>query len=120
MKALFDTNILIDYLNGIQQARQELDLYDKREISIITWMEVMAGTSQADETPVRQFLNNFTKITVSETIAEKAVIIRKQQKIKLPDAIIWASAITNDALFVTRNTNDFPKISPGIRVPYSL
>lgn len=39
--ALFDTNILIDYLRGIPEARSELHLYEYRAISIITWMEVM-------------------------------------------------------------------------------
>lgn len=43
MKALFDTNILIDYLNGIAAAKKELDLYESRAISIVTWMEVMSG-----------------------------------------------------------------------------
>ncbi len=46
VKALFDTNILIDYLNGIPQAREEVALYDDSAISIISWMEVMAGASE--------------------------------------------------------------------------
>ena len=41
VKALFDTNILIDYLTGRSQARAELSLYAEKAISIITWMEVM-------------------------------------------------------------------------------
>jgi predicted nucleic acid-binding protein len=41
--ALFDTNILIDYLRGIDAARDELAYYTEKCISIITWMEVMAG-----------------------------------------------------------------------------
>jgi len=49
MKALFDTNILIDYLNGIGVARSELALYEQPMISSITWMEVMVGASGADE-----------------------------------------------------------------------
>ncbi len=36
--SLFDTNILIDYLSGIPQARAELERYSRRAISIITWM----------------------------------------------------------------------------------
>jgi hypothetical protein len=33
---LFDTNILIDYLNGIPQAKTELDKYPDKAISLIT------------------------------------------------------------------------------------
>ncbi len=38
VKALFDTNILIDYLNGISAAKKELARYEYRAISTITWM----------------------------------------------------------------------------------
>lgn len=41
--ALFETNILIDYLNGIPQAMEELGLYDERAISIVAWMEVIGA-----------------------------------------------------------------------------
>lgn len=41
-RALFDTNILIDYLNGIPQAKDVLTEYHiNPAISAITWMEVM-------------------------------------------------------------------------------
>lgn len=43
VKALLDTNILIDFLNGVPQARDEIARYRRTAISIITWMEVMAG-----------------------------------------------------------------------------
>lgn len=38
-------------------------------------------------------------------------------RIKLPAAIIWASAQVHSKLFITRNTKDFPLEEPGIRVP---
>lgn len=46
-RALFDTNILIDYLNGIPQARDVLVEYHiNPAISAITWMEVMVGAKK--------------------------------------------------------------------------
>ena len=48
MDAVFDSCIVIDYLNGIPEAKAELDLYDEKSISLITWMEVMAGTDPSD------------------------------------------------------------------------
>ncbi len=45
MNALFHTNILIDYLNGIDAAREELARYAQASISLITWMEKSKGTS---------------------------------------------------------------------------
>ena len=44
--------------------------------------------------------------------------IRRDRRVKLPDAVIWATARAESALLVTRNTKDFPRDDPGIRVPY--
>ncbi|MBB4228015.1 type II toxin-antitoxin system VapC family toxin [Rhizobium mongolense] len=116
--ALFDTNILIDYLNAIPEARDELDRYGRRAISIITWMEVLIGANPDVEAATRSFLNNFRIIAVDNAIAEGAVRLRQRHRIKLPDAIIWSTADTHALLLVTRNTKDFPGDNPGIRVPY--
>ncbi|MFV8833340.1 type II toxin-antitoxin system VapC family toxin [Aquisalimonas sp. APHAB1-3] len=122
MKALFDTNILIDYLNGIDEARIELGRHQSRAISIVTWMEVLVGAKDENEEHViRGFLAGFQVIELDGSIAEKAITLRQQQnRIRLPDAIIQASAETQNALLVTRNTKDFEATHPGIRIPYTL
>jgi predicted nucleic acid-binding protein len=45
VRALFDTNVLIDYLNGVEAAKKEMVLYEHHAISTITWMEVLVGTT---------------------------------------------------------------------------
>ncbi|MGD0941435.1 MAG: type II toxin-antitoxin system VapC family toxin [Terracidiphilus sp.] len=117
---LFDTNILIDYLSGISQARLELERYSNRAISVITWMEVMAGTTSVDEKQVRTFLLTFTLLPLTSEVAEQAVSLRRERKIKLPDAIIQATAQVEDRLLITRNTRDFPSRDPDVRVPYRI
>jgi len=117
---LFDTNILIDYLSGIPQARLEMERYPQRAISIITWMEVMAGTTPKDEKPIRAFLLTFSILPVIAEVAERAFVLRRQRKIKLPDTIIQATAQEEDRLLITRNTRDFPGHDPDIRIPYML
>ncbi len=121
MKAVFDTNILVDFLLGIEEAKQELSLYDQSYISIVTWMEVMVGVSEPDEeTVLRQFLNKFDIQYISQDIAERAVQIRRKEKIRLPDSIIWATSQELGHILVTRNTQDFPAEHPTIRVPYTI
>ena len=56
VKALFDTNILIDYLRGIPAAREELDRHETRAISVITWMEVLTGAPPPHAQATRDFL----------------------------------------------------------------
>ena len=120
VKPLFDTNVLIDYLNGIAEADRELSRYAYKAISVITWMEVLAGTSPADEAAVRAWLLSFDILPLDDTIAERAVAIRKTRRIRLPDAIIWATAHVHSLLLVSRNTKDFPQAEPGVRMPYQL
>lgn len=120
MKALFDTNILIDYLNGIDAAREEINRYENPMISPITWMEVMVGTSDSDQDTVRAFLSTFRQIDIDPEVADLAVCIRQRHRMRLPDAIIWASAEKENALLISRNTKDFPVDAPGVRVPYNL
>jgi predicted nucleic acid-binding protein len=117
---LFDTNILIDYLNGIHQAKDEINLYNDKAISIITWMEVQIGTAPPDQAKTDQFLARFMLISIDQPISREAVMIRKGRGIKLPDAIIFAAARVTNRLFVTRNTRDFPVNTPGVRVPYTV
>ncbi len=117
---LFDSCILIDYLRGIPQARGECDRHTNRAISLITWMEVMAGATAANEDDTRAFLHNFHAVSLTPEIAERAVAIRRAKKMKLPDAIIQASAEIERRVLITRNTRDFPASTSGIRVPYVL
>jgi predicted nucleic acid-binding protein len=119
-KVLFDTNILIDHLSGIDRAGAELRRYQDRAISIITWMEVMAGSSSEDESRIRAFLTSFRCLSITPDVAERAFAVRKERKLKLPDAIILATAEAADRLLITRNTRDFPGDDPGIRIPYRL
>jgi hypothetical protein len=49
---------------------------------------------------------------LSENIIETVVSLRKQNKIKLPDAIILASAIENNLKLITRNIKDFESAAP--------
>jgi predicted nucleic acid-binding protein len=120
VKALFDTNILIDYLNGVDEARDELDKYPEPGISVISWMEVLVGAKPEVITATREFLQSFELVPLDEAVAERAVILRQQHRMRLPDAIIWASAEVHSRLLVTRNTKDFPADAPGVRVPYAL
>jgi len=120
MRSLYDTNILIDYLNGIKASRTELAGATDPAISTITWIEVMAGVSPPIEDTVRRFLASFRQLAVTPEVAELAVAIRRALKIKLPDAIILATAQVDGRTLVTRNTRDFGAGTAGVRVPYRV
>jgi predicted nucleic acid-binding protein len=119
VRAIIDSDVLIDYLQGLETARSELNKYPKREISIISWMEVMAGADTSEEEKsCSAFLSTFDVHPLTVDVAEEAVRIRKAHKVKLPDALVWATARTAGCLLVTRNSKDFPRTDPGVRIPY--
>ncbi len=119
MKALFDTNILIDFLNGISEAKKEIEIYRHRFISRISWMEVMVGAeNEKEQKSTREFLENFKIIEIDQEISEEGVRIRQKDKIRLPDALIAATAQVHHCLLVTRNSKDFDSKKPWVRIPY--
>jgi predicted nucleic acid-binding protein len=119
--AVFDTNILIDYLIGRDQARMEFDRYPRRAISIVTWMELQIGSrTEAEADVIDLFLREFKVIDITRPLARRAIEIRRRTRVRLPDAIIWATAQLESAVLVTRNTKDFPADDPGIRIPYKV
>jgi len=118
--ALFDTNILIDFLSGIDAAYQEIALYPDRAISIVTWMEVMVGAKPDREAERRAVLKQFLLLPLTAEISEQTLLIRRQTRIKLPDAVLFATAHTSGRLLITRNTNDFSATHPLVRIPYKI
>lgn len=119
MNAVFDSNILIDFLRGIPQARRELGRYDHVAISVVSWIEVMVGAPPELEQQTESFLGEFVLVPLDETVARRAVSLQRKHRIKLPDAVVWASAEARGMLLVTRD-KVFPGDEPGIRIPYRL
>jgi predicted nucleic acid-binding protein len=118
---LFDTNILIDHLNGVTKATREITRSKNPAISVITWIEVMTGAaSPGEEAILRAFLSNFQYFEITREVAERAAVIRRQKRLKMPDAIILATAEANGRQLVTRNVKDFPGGTRGVRVPYKI
>ena len=81
----------------------------------------MAGADSPEEAKACQcFLNSFTIHHLSMEVAREADKIQKEFRIRLPDAVVWATAQSQGCLLVTRNTKDFPREEPGIRIPYGV
>ena len=119
MKALFDTNILVDYGLGVSSAIDELDRYQQRTISRIVWIEFLAGAKVAEVEARRRFIaDEFELLEVDQAVSEEAVLIRQRTRLKLPDAIILATARVHGLLLVTRNDRDFSRHDPDVRIPY--
>ena len=119
MKAVIDSDVLIDFLQGVSAAAIEIDRYDDPCYSVISWMEVMAGAdSDAERFAVETLFESLRRIDLSADIARRAVELRKQLRLKLPDAIVLATADREGCILVTRNAKDFDSSDPRGRIPY--
>jgi len=121
VKALFDSNIVIDALKAIPRAFEEFERYEECLISRVTWIEILAGAdSTIEERAFRDYLKKFSIRELDGPVSERVIGLRRKYKLKIPDAIIWATAEHEGCILVTRNTKDYPRNLPGIRFPYKL
>ncbi len=121
MIACVDSDVLIDYFDGITEAADELARYDALLVSRISWIEVLVGAATPALAKIREdFLRQFQMIELEPEVARLSITIRREHRLRLPDAIIWASARLHNAVLLTRNSKDFPRKHPSVRVPYAL
>ena len=120
---LLDSNILIDVLKGETKALAWLNANGtEAAISVITWIEVLVGCSNEDSERdiVQRWLDGFQRIDLDGAIASRAVVLRRERRLKVPDAIILATAQCQRRCLVSRNTKDFPPTLESVVVPYTL
>lgn len=85
LRAILDSDVLIDFLQGQAKAEQELRRYADWEISVVTWMEVLSGTEgKEEEKQGRRFLDSLKVHPLSTSVAEEAVQLRKSSDSACP------------------------------------
>ena len=120
---LIDTDVLIDYLRGNDQAADFLESTEKLlYISCITVAELFAGVREGEERIIlEKFLRSFDTIAIDEKIVQKGGLFRrdfgKSHGVGLANAIIAASATEVGATLITLNQKHFPMLN-NIQVPY--
>jgi len=117
---LLVTNILIDVLRGEEVALRWLEAQGQASISMITWIEVWVGCRPQERERVETWLEGFRRWPVDDAIARESVGLRQLHGLKVPDAIILATAICTGLPLATRNTRDFPLALGGVVHPYGL
>lgn len=115
---LWDTNTVIYYLRQEfpTLAEHYIDKLLKTSlpaISAITEIELLCWKSdeEKDISVLHEFIADVQVIELEKPIKLKAAEIRRKHNIKLPDAIIAATALEKDLTLITRNSRDFKDIA---------
>jgi len=97
-KFLLDTNVIINSINY----KYKLPV-NEYSCSIITEMELLSfpKLTLQESLEIKKYLSFMNLLNINEQIKEKTIELRKKYKIKLPDSIICASAISNNLVLVS-------------------
>jgi predicted nucleic acid-binding protein len=111
---LIDSNPIIDFYNGkLPVEGKNLLSSISPEISIVTNIELFATKDISEEEYL--LLKKFVAIAVvhpvNTALVQSTIEIRQNYKIKLPDAIIAATALTFGLTLISRNGKDFENIA---------
>jgi predicted nucleic acid-binding protein len=117
-KAILDTNVIIFASKQQIDVERLLVSYDVFYTSIISFMEVYGYdfTIQAEKELIDEVFENLEVIDINKEIAKQVIIYRKNRskKIKLPDAIILATAKYLEADLVTDDWDDFQGVDEEV------
>jgi predicted nucleic acid-binding protein len=108
---LVDSDVLVDHLRGHRRLVRGAETL---HVSAVTRAELFSGRA-AEERRVRRLLEAMIDIPIDVAIAERAGRIGRSSMVRLPDALIAATAIEHRLILVTRNDRDFSGIK-GLRI----
>ncbi|MEI0476259.1 type II toxin-antitoxin system VapC family toxin [Brachyspira pulli] len=98
---LLDTNAIIYFLNGKFLLNNEYNIFT----SIISEIELLCypKITLEEENIIKDFLNNINIINLDSYIKHETIAIKREISIKLPDAIILATAKVNNLILLTQD-----------------
>jgi predicted nucleic acid-binding protein len=106
---LVDTDVCIDHLEGTRR----LPRRGRLGYSVITRAELLAGDPSHDPA-IRRLLAGMDELIVDRRVADRAAALRRAG-LRMPDALIGATALVHNLTLLTRNTTGFRK-APGLRL----
>lgn len=112
---MIDTNSVIDYLKGHLPMNGRIFMHSivdsVAQISVISEIETLGFQgSPAEMTLIDEFVKVANVLPLDRATVNQTIFLRKSYKIKLPDAIIAATALIHGLTLITRDSGDFSKI----------
>lgn len=117
---LLDTNVILGFLNGnakINSFFEKQLMKSHLHVSQVTRMELLGypNISPDEEKFLKSLLSQVKILPIDDTVCDQAIDLRKEKKLKLPDALIAATAISFNLVLITCDA-DFSKNCSRFRV----
>jgi len=100
---LLDTNALIYFFEGRLAVAERILLAETLYYSVITEIELLSAAHLTDDdrATIRAFLARCQRIELTSEIVERAIDLRRSERLKTPDAIVVATALQLDVPLMT-------------------
>ena len=120
---LIDTNVVIDFSHGIFSEKSKnfvAEILNKEPIiSAITQIELLGFSIVPPQ--IESFVRYTSIIGINDRVIAETIKIRKNCRIKLPDAIIAATALVHHLTLLTHNITDFKNVENlNVVNPYEI
>jgi predicted nucleic acid-binding protein len=118
---LCDSNVLFGYLNGDEATRKAIDKigHDRIAFSVITTSEAYAGCNKVNFVMLKKVFKSYLIFHINEDVSKifNGLIQNHHSRHSkwIPDALIAATAISNNIELFTYNKKDFDFI-PGLKL----
>ncbi len=113
---LLDTNTILYFLGGkVASSIPKGNYY----VSVISEIELLSypNLSNTEETYIRAFLTDVFLVDLNPKVREASIQLRKEHKLKLPDAIIAATAQVYDCMLLTNDKKLLSLAIPAQALP---
>jgi hypothetical protein len=114
---LLDSNAVMGYLNQDSApgfiGNFEQALLEGAAVSVITTIEVLGwrGHDANSRASAEKLLGCLDEIPLATSVVRQTISLRSSYQIKLPDAVIAATAMTHNLKLMTRNRADFERVA---------
>jgi predicted nucleic acid-binding protein len=121
---LADTDVLIDYLSGVEPVTAQVSRYienDRLRTTAITCFELLSGAGKGKRgDAVRKLAGALEVVALERSAAERAAAVRRGlegagQTIGMADSLIAGIALEHDLPLLTRNRKHFSRV-PGLKL----
>ena len=120
LRAVLDSNAVVSLLAGNGDLSKKLERAEYVGISIVTYLEFLAfdGLSDNDRDCFETFCKrvHIEPLTIDDiSLLRQALDLRSRYRLKLPDAIIGATALSRNAQLITNDSHFSDIVSLAIQ-----